>query len=254
MFFVKLFFHTLGRLSNGIDLCIKEGLTSGKMLDYIYEKRASGKWIIGKWIDQMFLSHPGWEAVRIRRQNLEFLLKEAISTRQTPLKLVDIASGPASYILSVIKKEKQVEAICRDLDTRWLEEGARKAQSEGIKNVLFEKGDAFDRKAMISLKPHIVVSSGFYDWINEDVQIQKSIEMIFEALPSNGAFILSIQTSHPNQALVQKIFTDFNHNPLKMTMRSVGDVSTWLKTTGFCVEKALSDPKGYYSVIKARKP
>lgn len=122
---IKWIVHSLGRFSDGIFLCLKEGLTSGKMLDYVYRNIPSGKTVLGRWIDRAFLNHPGWVAVRFRRHHLELLLSEALQEKPGPLRLIDIASGPADYILSVLEKagRSDIETVCQDLEVRWLEEG-----------------------------------------------------------------------------------------------------------------------------------
>jgi ubiquinone/menaquinone biosynthesis C-methylase UbiE len=250
MSLAKFFIHSVGKLSDGIALCLKEGLTSGKMLDYIYKNKPSGKGIIGKWIDSFFLKHPGWEGVRKRRENLEALFLEAIREREGPLKILDVAAGMAGYIFSTLKKadREDLQVICQDIEPRWVEEG----NARGAKNVTFQLGDAFD-PALAQLKSDIVIASGFYDWINDDEKIAHSIKLIAQALPIGGAFILTIQSAHPNLALTEKVFSDFNHQPLKMTMRSFDQLKTWLENRGFLIEKVLSDSWGYYTVIKGKK-
>jgi ubiquinone/menaquinone biosynthesis C-methylase UbiE len=255
MYLTKILARALGFLSDGMALCFKEGLTSGKMLDYIYRNQPSGKGFIGRWIDRKFLNHPGWEAVRIRRKSLEKLLIEAIQERKGSLKLIDIASGPGSYVLSVLKQTQRedLHALCQDLDARWLDEGRAAALQAGLKNVTFQEGNAFDGEALSSYGPHIAVSSGFYDWINDPTEIKNSIQSVHKALLPSGAFILTIQTDHPNLHLAQSVFSDFNKKPLQMTMRSAETTAEWLQTAGFLVEKTLRDPYGYYAVFKARK-
>lgn len=251
----KLFFRSFGRMSDGISLCLKEGLTSGKMLDYIYRKQPSGSGFVGKWIDGLFLGHRGWEAVRMRKAHLEGLLIEGIEERKGALKVIDIASGPASYILSALEKTNRsdLQVVCQDLDPRWLEEGRAAAAQKGLKNISFREGNAFDEAHLLRFRPDIAVSSGFYDWINDEQAIKNSIRSLYDALSSGGAFILTIQTDHPNLELTQAVFSDFNKNPLQMTMRSATEVIEWLEKAGFRVEKTLRDPYGYYAVFKARK-
>ena len=136
-FLIRSFMRTVGRLSDGIRLCYQEGLTSGKMLDYIYKNRPSGRMVIGRIIDERFLSDPGWEAVRVRRSNLEMLIIKAIEglRRQNKnISLVDIASGPAAYIMSVLDKVGggDIQARCRDFEERWVKEGRRFARARGL--------------------------------------------------------------------------------------------------------------------------
>lgn len=256
----RCFFRTVGRTSAGISLCLNEGLTSGKTVDYVYRNKPQGRFLIGKLIDKQFLSHPGWEGVRLRRMNLELLMTQAIAQLRDKKKkifILDIASGPGAYILSVLEKvgEKDIQTLCRDLEDRWLEEGSLSAESKNLKQVRFEKGDALDAESLFGLtpKPNIVVASGFYDWIPDDEIVKNSFSMVYRTLDEKGYFIMTNQTAHPNLDFVEQVFTDFNHKPLRMKMRSPNIIQEWLEEAGFKVIQTLKDPHEYYSVTLAMK-
>ena len=70
---------TIGRLSRGVRLGLSTGFDSGKTLDYVYENRPQGALLVGKWIDRSYLNSIGWRGIRVRRTNLEKLLREAIA-------------------------------------------------------------------------------------------------------------------------------------------------------------------------------
>src|SRR5262245_38481902 len=104
---MRLLLRTVGRSSDGVRMSFDHGLTSGTMLDYVYRNRPSGRGPLGRAIDRAFLESPGWQAVRERRANLEALLTEAIAAirRQgRPVSLLDVASGPAAYVLAVLER------------------------------------------------------------------------------------------------------------------------------------------------------
>jgi len=257
----RCFMKTIGMLSDGIRLCYKEGLTSGKMVDYIYRNDPSGKWIIGKMIDKRFLSDPGWEAVRIRRSNLEKLIVasiEALRKQAKPVSLLDIASGPGAYILSALETAggKDVSALCRDFESRWIDEGMREAQRRKLHNVRFEQGDAFNREEILRIvpRPNVAVASGFYDWFNDDAKVKESMKIIYDALDHGGYFVFSNQSAHPKLEFTEQVFTDFNKNPLRMAMRPKELMCSFIQAIGFDAEETLTDQHGYYVVIKARKP
>ena len=60
-------FRQLGALSDGIDVGRTFGFSSGEMLDYVYENRASGWGPLGRWIDRIYLDSIGWRGIRERR-------------------------------------------------------------------------------------------------------------------------------------------------------------------------------------------
>jgi hypothetical protein len=257
----RLLLRSIGRSSDGIRLCMEHGLTAGKTVDYVYRNQPSGRGWIGRQIDRRFLSDPGWEAVRIRRRNLEQLLREAIRTLHDDgrtVSLLDIASGPAAYILAVWCGwgEPRDFARCCDFDERWLHEGEAEADRLGLRNVKFERGDAFNRDAILALRPspNLAVASGFYDWITDDELVRRSLEILFAALEPGGFVVLTNQMGHPDLEFVSAVFTDFHHEPLRMKMRPAAQIQQWLTDAGFVTGTTLTDSKNYYSVTSARKP
>ncbi|MFI4956499.1 MAG: class I SAM-dependent methyltransferase family protein [Gammaproteobacteria bacterium] len=257
----RLFFKTIGQTSTAIRMCFEYGLTSGKTLDYIYKNQPSGTFGIGIVFDKLFLNDPGWVAVRIRRQHLESLMVSSIhdlKEKREKISILDVASGPGSYILSVIQKvgEENLFARCRDYDARWSEEGKAAAEKLNLHSVLFEQGDAFNAEQILSLhpKPNVAVSSGFYDWFNDDNLVKQSMKIIYDALQPGGYFILSVQSNNRRLKLIEAVFLDFNHEALKMTMRPVETIQSWLRILGFDVQETLTDANNFYSVIKAQKP
>lgn len=257
---LKAVVNTVGQTSDGLRLCTEYGFTSGKMLDYIYENKPSGKFFIGKMIDAMFIRHLGWESIRTRKSNLIKGLKSAIEASLSDKKdvfIVDVASGPAKYILEVMNDYKceKVSAVCRDIDERWLNEGKANAKELGLINIDFIGGNAFDENDFKTLKnqPNIVVSSGFYDWITDDELIKKSFQIIYDNLPKGGYFVFTNQSGHVNLELVSKVFEDFNHKPLEMTVRNAELINGWAKEIGFNIVQTEQDKYGYYSITLAQK-
>lgn len=257
---LKTVVDTVGQTSDGLRLCSEYGFTSGKMLDYIYENKPSGKFFIGRYIDKIFIRHLGWEAIRTRKDNLSKALKSAIVSSLLDKKdvfIVDVASGPAKYILEVMQdyKNENVSAVCRDIDDRWLDEGKFKAKYLGLKNIDFIWGNAFDEDSFKELKkqPNIVVSSGFYDWITNDELVKKSFQIIYDNLPKGGYFVFTNQSGHVNLELVSKVFQDFNHKPLEMTVRNAELINSWAKEIGFNIVNTEQDKYGYYSITLAQK-
>jgi SAM-dependent methyltransferase len=258
---LRIAVHSVGRSSDGILLCLDEGLTSGRMLDYIYRNEASGRWLVGRPIDRFFLSQPGWQSIRMRRANLEELLAGAIARLGAIGRgavVLDVASGPASYILSVFERlgDPAARALCRDLDPRWVAQGRSEAARRKLANVAFEVGDALDREGILGVRPrpNVAVSSGFYDWIVDDLMVRNSMAIIHDALAPGGYFVSTNQAGHADLELVERVFTDFRHAPLRMTVRAPEVMEEWLRRLGFDIEETRVDRYGFYSVTLARKP
>ncbi len=247
-----------GGLSDGIALAQKEGFTSGKMLDYIYKNEPHGKFIIGKMFDKFYLSHPGWQDVRNRKKNMCLNLKDAIDMtleHNDEVKIVDVASGPARYIIDTLEnyKDKNVSAQIRDIDVRWLKDAKELADSRGVKveyqvaNALEEADFNFERQ------PDIMVASGFYDWFDDKEVVKKSMQLIYNALKQGGYFVFSVQAGHHALGLTNKIFKDFNNHQLKMVTWDMDVINSILSELGFRVIKQRADENNHYPVVLAQK-
>lgn len=256
--FLKLVVDTVGNLSDGISLATKEGFTSGKMLDYIYKNEPSGKFIIGKLIDKLYLEHPGWCDIRNRKMNLCLNLKDAIDCileQNQEVKICDVASGPARYIIDTLGeyKEKSVSAEIRDIDKRWLLDACEVAQSKGIALDSKVANALEDSDFVFKKQPNIFVASGFYDWFDDKELVKKSMQLIYNSLPENGYFVFTIQAGHHALSLTNKIFKDFNDHQLKMVTWDMDVINSILFEIGFKVIKQRADKENHYPVLLVQK-
>ena len=258
LFFTKLALRTVGRWSDGIRLAMKEGFTSGIMLDYIYKNKPSGKFVVGKMIDRIFLEHEGWRVVRERKDNLCANLEKAIDSTlksKDSVRLCDVAAGPALYITDVLKKykDKNVSAEIRDIDARWLEEAKKRADAKGLK-LTYRVANALEKSDFLfDTTPDIFVASGFYDWFNDAEMIKKSMRLIYESLPQNGYFAFTNQTGHVALEMTNYLFKDFNDKPLEMVTWDSALINSWVEEIGFTISDIRKDEKGYYSNVLAVK-
>jgi hypothetical protein len=254
-----VFYRTLGRLSNGINMTFDLGLTSGKLIDYIYENKPNGKTFIGKWIDKQYINHPGWEGVRIRKQNLESAIIMAVKTlkfEKETITIVDIASGCAAYIFTVLADVGDIKTTtrCYDIDSRWIDIGNKKAASRGLKSLTFYEGNMMDSTFAKTVlhDADIVISSGFYDWIERDDDVLHSLNIIKSFTPPNAFIALTYQMAHPCLDLVHHVFNSFNGTPLKMKMRSTNEMKEILDSVNLSIVHQQADKFGYYNTILGR--
>jgi SAM-dependent methyltransferase len=252
--------HTVGRLSHGVRIACDRGVTSGTSLDYVYRNEPAGVGPLGRFFDRLYLANRVWKAVRVRRRQLERLLEWAIRReldQRGEAFVLDVASGPGRYLLDVLGRfaAQPVEAICWDVDDRALDEGQTEVVDRGLSTVLFDSGDAFDPECYQRLpwRPGVAVAAGFYDWIDSDRRVRRSMQLIHQALRPGGCFLFTIQTGHRSLPLANALFPGHDGAVLRMKNRPASQARDWARQQGFTIARTAADRWGYYAVTAAVK-
>lgn len=256
-------FRTVGRTSGGIALGYHYGFDSGEMLDYVYENRVRGRWLVGRVIDRIYLNAIGWRAIRTRKELLkQLMLRELESHRvaDQPAVLLDVASGPGRYLLEVCQmlkdkgQDQELTVICRDLDSKGLELGQQRAQRLGFTDIHWEVGDACDAASLATVQSHpdIVVVSGLYELLDEDL-IRASMQGIAEIVRPGGRLIFTTQVRHPQLELIANVLVNREGKPWIMTCRSAETMEGWAQDAGFTVVDSQLEPLGLFAVTVTEK-
>jgi SAM-dependent methyltransferase len=198
--------------------------------------------------------------VRSRKAALEGLLDWSIRLqveRRGRAFILDVASGPARYLQDVLLKfpDAAIEAVCWDLDEKWLDEGHESAGARGLRNMLYQRADALAAGSYARLPawPNIAIASGFYDWIDDDELLRRSLRLVHDALSAGGHFLFTIQTGQVQLELTNALFRSFNGRPLRMTNRPAEVVHDWARQAGFELARTHRDRTGSYAVTVAEK-
>src|SRR3990172_6553 len=77
-----LVLRTIGRSSDCVRLGFERGFDSGEMMDAIYADRPSGRWLIGPWVDRIYLDQPGCRGLRARKALLGSTLGTLIAEQR----------------------------------------------------------------------------------------------------------------------------------------------------------------------------
>ncbi len=249
-----------GRLSRGIDIGWKHGYDSGVMLDYIYQNQASGLTPLGRLIDRFYLNAIGWRGIRIRRILLEHLLQSTIEATHAagrPVRLLDIASGPARYILETIGKLRAIpiSAVLRDYKEENVDAAARLCAELGLAKVTIARGDAFDRAALAAITPSptIAVASGLYELFPDNEPVLRSLRGIADAVEPGGHLLYTNQPWHPQLEFIARTLKNREGRPWIMRRRTQAEMDELVRTAGFEKVSQECDPWCLFTVSLARR-
>ena len=258
----KFGMRTGGRLSDGIRLGLRTGFDSGSSLDYVYSNKPAGITPVGKMIDWCYLNSIGWRGIRVRKQNIERLLVQAIESLREQgqaVRILDIAAGQARYIFDVLENDraKPDYILLRDYIDENVKRGEVLVQQKGIDGfVHFEKGDAFDREALASIcpRPTLSVISGLYELFPENARIRESLAGVGAAIESGGYLIYTGQPWHPQLELIARTLSSHRDGkPWVMRRRTQAELDQLVEAAGFRKIEQLADDWGIFTVSLAER-
>ncbi|MFO1513759.1 MAG: class I SAM-dependent methyltransferase family protein [Verrucomicrobiota bacterium] len=251
---------TLGRLSRGIQLGWKTGFDSGRTLDYVYENQPRGVTPLGRVMDRGYLASIGWRGIRVRKSNLQTLLRDAVERTHAegrPVRLLDIASGPGRYVLETVRDLKHIPitATLRDYKPENVEAARRLAKAHGLKNVVAVQGDAFDRAALATTnpKPTVAIVSGLYELFPANEPVLNSLRGLADALAPGGYLVYTNQPWHPQVEFIARVLTNREGKPWVMRRRPQGEMDELVQVAGFEKLRQEIDQWGIFSVSLARR-
>lgn len=234
---------------------------SGLNIDYIYRNVPSGYTKFGKVVDRILLNLPAAKATRARKDKIIKILKGEIqknNSQNKKTKIVDLASGPARYLVDLYDQENKkgnIEVVCIDKDISSIKLGKKLTVDSPF---LYTKGDVFkvQKYKKMSEKhswvPNVVIVSGFYEFLEEDL-VKKSLSQIFEQMDSDGLLLLVTQIDNPSKKLLEKLGKTKNKKAWKLIFRDPATTIKWMKQVGYKNINFEIDPWKIYVYYTGRK-
>lgn len=259
----RLAMRTLGSLSKGIKLGWRTGFDSGQSLDYVYNNKAQGATKLGEMIDRSYLDSIGWRGIRQRKLNLESTLKRAISElleqrgSSHPIRIVDLAGGPARYVLDTIKELNNIkfEVLIRDWSEEGLSQGRKIAEELKLSHVRYERGDAFDPESVgkINAGVDIAIVSGLYELFPDNTKLKTSLAALNKIVSANGYLIYTNQPWHPQLEMIAEVLVNRDQKPWIMRRRTQAEMDELVREAGFQKTAMQIDNFGIFTVSSAKK-
>jgi len=253
-------FATVGRLSRGIALGLRSGFDSGETLDYVYENKPRGVTPLGRVLDRAYLESPGWTGIRVRRQHLETMLREAILEQHRAgrrVHILDAACGGGRYVLTTLASLPEVPAtaLLRDYRQQNLDVAERRRAELNLAGVRFALGNAFDPASFVGLEPRptIGVISGLLELFPGNAAPRTLLEILASALGPGGILIYTNQPWHPQLRFIAGVLRNREGRPWIMRRRTQAEMDELVRTAGFAKEAQLADRWGIFTVSRARR-
>jgi len=228
----------LGFLSKGMSIGNKYGFDSGVTLDHVYANKAEGKFGIGKFIDKNYLNSIGWRGIRQRKVNMIDSVQNKIDKLVAEGKevvILDIAGGPARYLVEIAKANPEVTVHIRDYQEQNVNEGRALAKEMGLLNISYEVCDAFDSASYeeVGFSPNIVIVSGVFELFSDNELIGKAIEGVAKIMVKEGYLLYTGQPWHPQLEMIANVLGNHQQEKWIMRRRSQYELDGLLREHGF---------------------
>ncbi|MFT3780703.1 MAG: bifunctional alpha/beta hydrolase/class I SAM-dependent methyltransferase [Nibricoccus sp.] len=258
--FRRTFFATFGRMSKGIALGLRSGFDSGETLDYVYENKPRGFTRFGRMVDRVYLESPGWTGIRIRRQHLESMLREAILEQHKAgqaVHILDAACGGGRYVMETLATVREVPAtaLLRDYRQQNLDVAEKRRAELGLDGVKLALGNAFDRSSYDAKakRPTIGVISGLLELFPGNDAPKTLLQVFSELIPPGGILIYTNQPWHPQLKFIAGVLRNREGKPWIMRRRTQAEMDELVRAAGFVKEAQLTDRWGIFTVSRARR-
>ncbi len=252
----RLGYRTVGRLSDGIRTGLAHGFDSGPFMAYVYRNQPSGKLGVGPAIDRRLLQSRTCTAFREIAELAKDALRELLDERAgRQTFVVDLAAGPASYLLDVLaeRPRPEVRVLLRDVDPEALRLAAAAAAERGLERVETAVGDALDPESLawIRARPDIAVELGLYGMF-PDSRIAPHLRHLAARLAPRF-LVCNVQNQNPEIAHVSHVWPSRDGGRCAWRLRPLELVLGWAGEAGFVPERVRHDSSRIYSVVTLRR-
>ena len=212
-------------MSRGLAIGYREGFDSSAFMAHVYANRPVGRTHVGRALDRRLLSRRTCEAFRDIRGLAAAGVLDAIDTALAagvakPL-VVDVAAGPAPYLLDVLAVRPTARAVLRDIDPHAVRAAAAEAQRRGLgARVECAVADAFNVAASAAAHPRvdIVLELGLYGIYHDDARVAAHLrELGDQVRPSQ--IVCNVQVRNPEIEYIARVWRNHAGEPCVWRLR-----------------------------------
>jgi len=262
-----------GHVSDAIATGLEHGFDSGHSLDHVYYNKPSGQNKFGQAVDKFYLNNIGWQGIRIRREHILELAREALADIRTTKqknaepyqpKLLDIASGHGFYAFDLLTEFTDLYAELRDYEMHNIQALQAKAERLAMSNrVMISQKDAFDPASYIDAdtndtstdtkKSDLAIASGLFELFSDNELPGTALAGIHDSLKADGYLIYTNQPWHPEQEFISKTLNNHRGSSWVMRCRSQAEMDQLVERAGFKKVTMRIDRFGIFTVSLAIK-
>jgi hypothetical protein len=236
-----------------------EGIANGgsfRFADHLYKGAPSGRFLLGYWLDSVFMRMPAASAFRRRYLHARTTMIDCIRAR-APMGRVRVLTVPCGIPRDIVEAVEMVdrqapglldavEYVGMDIDPRALRVAEEFAANRGFRNAAFHQGNALVRRDYPSGRFHFISSTGLTEFL-DDREVRALFANVYEALESEGTFYTSASAPDAlSMALLRAI-------KLNARYRSQEEIDGHLRALPWKSVKYVVDSTGLQTFVTAVK-
>jgi uncharacterized pyridoxamine 5'-phosphate oxidase family protein len=233
---------------------------SGLNIDHMYRNAPKGITRIGKLVDKVLLNLPSVQATRHKKDVIIKILCNDIENNNIlnkKTKILDIASGPARYLVDVINSfnKDMIEVLCLDSDRRSINFGRVLA---GKKPIRYTKANVFKLQHLkflakrVAWLPNIIITTGFFEMLEDNI-FEKMLQDAFKYIEKGGLILFTAQANNPSKKLMHKVGKKHNGKSWNLYFRTPNYLRKKMIDIGFRDVIVSVDNWGMYEYCTGRK-
>jgi len=237
----------------------REGIAnrgSYRFADHLYKGEASGRLVVGRYLDAAFLQLPAARAFRQRYLHARDAMAAAVraGAARGPVRILTVPCGiprDALEMAQALDRESpglldRVEYVGMDIDPEALRVAGRFAEGSPLGTVTFHQGDALDRSQYPAGRFHMVSSTGLGEFL-DDAELGTLFAHVYDVLEPGGTFYTSATAIDPFSALLLRVIE------LETTYRPRAHLESILGTLPWRDVTYVVDPSGLQTFAVARR-
>ena len=256
-FMQRFMMKRMGFLSDGMKIGLKYGFDSGVTLDHVYKNEPSGKTWLGTMIDKNYLESIGWKGIRQRKVNIIAAIEAKIALlkeKGQKVRILDIAGGPARYLIEIAEKYPEVEVRVRDYQGQNVQEGRTLAKACDVSNISYAQCDAFNTENynVEVYKPNIVIISGLFELFESNELVGIAMDGVASLIGDEGYLLYTGQPWHPQLEQIANVLDNHQNTKWIMRRRSQYELDYLFGLRGFEKKSMRIDDWGIFTVSSAQ--
>jgi len=223
---------------------------SYRFADHLYRNRASGRGLLGRWLDRRLLNLPASRAMRRRYIKAVESLRRELEGRAGEVRVLAVPCGIPRDVTDLVKTCPQLAGRLHytgmDLDPEVVTAAREHLKAEPLGSADLRTGNALERDEWPEEPFDLVISTGLGEFLG-DAELKRLYRNVFDSLVEGGVFYTSATAFERRSDWMLRTFELQTHYRSELQLGAILRSLPWSR-----VELEV-DPGGLQTFVRAVK-